>query len=78
MQGAVTACKSRTPNVEIVEGTYWISSSTIALSENVKQMIETCRSGDKTIPHKLQYFLGLFVAKDTLSQALRDERHMFT
>lgn len=77
-----TACKSSTANVSVkleLQGTYWISLSMIALFENVKQMNKISCSSEKE--KKLCTscsILGLFVTKDTLSQALRDEQHMFT
>lgn len=74
-----TACKSRTPNanVELVDGSYWIVSSMIALFENVNRMTKISRSGEGK-KKKTAVFLGLFVTRDTLSRALRDEQHMFT
>lgn len=75
-----TACKSNTPNVNVeleLEGSYWISLSMIALFENVNQMTKISCNREKKLCTSCS-ILGLFVTKDTLSQALHDEQHMFT
>lgn len=82
-----SACKSlqlakKTPKKMLLEleGSYWISLSVIALFENVNQTTKISCSRDEKQQKDAQAaeFFFFFCTKGTLSQALRDEQHMFT
>lgn len=63
-----------------LEGSYWISLSVIALFENVNRTTKISCSRDEKQQKDAQAadFFFFFCTKGTLSQALRDEQHMFT